>query len=98
MEDEKLSELKATTMKNMSKILDFDEEVVKSFKKTFSVFPLGICLKLSNGVEGYVIKQNKNFPYRPIIRVLYESETRKPIKFYEIDLLQCHNIVVQTII
>jgi len=77
---------------------DFDEEVVKSFKKTFSVFPLGICLKLSNGVEGYVIKQNKNFPDRPIIRVLYEGEYRKPIKFYEIDLLQCHNIVVQTII
>jgi len=76
----------------------FDEEIVKNFKKTFSVFPLGVCLKLSNGVEGYVIKQNKNFPDRPILRVLYESETRKPIKFYEIDLLQCHNLVVQSII
>ena len=77
---------------------DFDEEVVNNFKKTFSVFPLGICLKLSNGVEGYVIKQNKNFPDRPVIRVLYENETREPIKFYEIDLLECHNIVVQSII
>lgn len=76
----------------------FDEEIVKKFKETFSVFPLGVCLRLSNGVEGYVIKQNKNFPDRPIIRVLYESETKKPIKFYEIDLLQCHNIVVQSII
>jgi HD-GYP domain-containing protein (c-di-GMP phosphodiesterase class II) len=76
----------------------FDEEIVKNFKKTFSVFPLGVCLKLSNGVEGYVIKQNKNFPDRPVVRVLYESETRKPIKFYEIDLLQCHNLVVNAII
>lgn len=76
----------------------FDEEIVKKFKETFSVFPLGVCLKLSNGAEGYVIKQNKNFPDRPVIRVLYESETRKPIKFYEIDLLQFHNIGVKSII
>ncbi len=76
----------------------FDEEVVQNFKQTFSVFPLGVCLKLSNGVEGYVIKQNKNFPDRPVIRVLYEGKTRVPIKFYEIDLLTCNNIVVQAII
>jgi len=76
----------------------FDEEVVKNFKRTFSVFPLGVCLKLSNGVEGYVIKQNRDFPDRPVIRVLYESETRLPIKFYEIDLLECHNIVVKSVI
>lgn len=65
----------------------FDEEVVNKFKCTFSVFPLGTCIKLSNGVEGYVIKQNKNFPDRPVIRVLYDSKTKKPIQFYEIDLL-----------
>jgi len=76
----------------------FDEEVVMCFKKTFSVFPLGVCLKLSNGVEGYVIKQNKDFPDRPIIRVLYEEETRKPIKFYEIDLLECHDVIVKSVI
>lgn len=76
----------------------FDAEIVKKFKETFSVFPLGVCLKFSNGVEGYVIKQNKNFPDRPILRVLYEAETREPIKFYEIDLLQYKNIVVQSII
>lgn len=76
----------------------FDEEIVQRFKETFSVFPLGVCLKLSNGIEGYVIKQNKNFPDRPVIRVLYEAETRKPIKFYEIDLLRYQNVVVQSII
>lgn len=76
----------------------FDEEIVKRFKETFSVFPLGVCLRLSNGIEGYVIRQNKNFPDRPIIRVLYETKTRKPIKFYEIDLLEYQNIVVKSIV
>ncbi|MBU3190647.1 HD-GYP domain-containing protein [Clostridium bowmanii] len=76
----------------------FDEEIVQRFKETFSVFPLGVCLKLSNGVEGYVIKQNKNFPDRPIVRVLYEHKTRKPIKFYEIDLLEFPNVAIKSII
>ncbi len=76
----------------------FDEEIVQRFKQTFSVFPLGVCLRLSNGIEGYVIKQNKNFPDRPVIRVLYEASTRRPIKFYEIDLLEFQNIGVQSII
>jgi len=76
----------------------FDEEVVKNFRKTFSVFPLGVCLKLSNGIEGYVIKQNKNFPDRPVIRVLYDDESRKPIKFYEIDLLKVHNVAIKSVI
>lgn len=72
----------------------FDEGIVKIFKDTFAVYPLGCCLKLSNGVEGYVINQNKGFPDRPILRVLYDSETRKPIPFYEINLLEHTNITV----
>jgi putative nucleotidyltransferase with HDIG domain len=76
----------------------FEDEVVKKFKETFSVYPLGCCLRLSNGIEGYVIKQNKNFPDRPIIRVLYDSETKKPITFYEIDLLQHSTLTVEAIV
>jgi len=75
----------------------FDCNLVKKFKETFAVYPLGCCLKLSNGVEGYVIKQNANFPDRPIIRVLYDSETRKPITFYEINLLENISLTVKSI-
>lgn len=76
----------------------FDEEIVRKFRETFSVYPLGCCLRLSNGVEGYVIKQNSNFPDRPVIRVLYEGETKKPIAFYEIDLLENFNLTVESVI
>lgn len=76
----------------------FDEKVVSKFKETFAVYPLGSCLRLSNGVEGYVIKQNKNFPDRPLLRVLYDSETKKPIPFYEIDLLTNPTVIVEAII
>ncbi len=76
----------------------FDEKLVRTFKETFSVYPLGCCVKLSNGVEGYVISQNKGFPDRPIIRVLYDHETRKPVKFYEINLLEKINLIIQCVI
>lgn len=76
----------------------FDDEVIKKFRETFAVYPLGCCLRLSNGIEGYVIKQNKNFPDRPVIRVLYDQETKKPISFFEIDLLLENSLTVEAIV
>lgn len=76
----------------------FDEELVNCFKKTFAVYPLGSCVKLNNGVEGYVIKQNKNFPDRPVLRILYDHETKIPIRFYEIDLLANPSLVISSLV
>lgn len=75
----------------------FDEDIVRRFKKTFAVYPMGSCVKLSNGIEGYVISQNENFPDRPVLRVLYDSQTRKPIKFYEINLINMPNVTVECV-
>ncbi len=76
----------------------FDMELVQRFKETFSIFPLGSCLRLSDGIEGYVVRQNKSFPDRPVIRVLYDNITKAPIPFYEIDLVKVKNVVVESIV
>ncbi|NMM65052.1 HD-GYP domain-containing protein [Clostridium sp. P21] len=76
----------------------FDSNVVANFKNTFSIYPLGSCVRLSNGDEGYVISQNKGFPDRPIIRLLYDVKTREPIPFYEIDLLKNPSIVIEGVV
>jgi HD-GYP domain-containing protein (c-di-GMP phosphodiesterase class II) len=76
----------------------FDEKMVKSFKDTFAIYPLGCCVRLSSNVEGYVVRQNKGFPDRPIIRVLYDSETKKPVPFYEIDLMKELTITIQEVV
>lgn len=76
----------------------FDEDLVRNFKDTFAIYPLGCCVKLSNGEEGYVIRQNKGFPDRPVLRVLYDTITKNPIPFYEIDLLYNPNIVIEAIV
>ncbi|HEY5561851.1 MAG TPA: HD-GYP domain-containing protein [Clostridiaceae bacterium] len=77
----------------------FEPELVNLFRKTFAVYPLGCCLKLSNGIEAYVIRQNKGFPNRPVVRVIYDSVTGKPITpVYEIDLLKFNSVVVASIV
>lgn len=73
----------------------FDEQIVLRFKETFAIYPLGCCVRLSNGIEGYVIRQNEGFPDRPVIRVLYNHISKEPIQFYEIDLLKNLNVVIE---
>ena len=76
----------------------FDFDVVKSFIDTFAIYPLGCRVKLSNGIEGYVVKQNISLPARPIIRVIYDKDTKERIIPYEIDLISNLNVVVESVI
>ncbi|KYH31568.1 cyclic di-GMP phosphodiesterase response regulator RpfG [Clostridium tepidiprofundi DSM 19306] len=75
----------------------FDPKLVELFKNTFSVYPLGSCLKLSNGIEGFVVKQNPGFPDRPVLRVIYDINKHK-ITPYEINLLKNTNITVISVL
>lgn len=76
----------------------FDEQVVENFIKTFSIYPLGCRVILSNGMEGYVIKQNDNFPDRPIVRVTYHDNEKNHNSIYEIDLLKSTSLVIQSVV
>ncbi|MEY8764430.1 MULTISPECIES: HD-GYP domain-containing protein [Clostridium] len=76
----------------------FDRKLVCYFKNTFAIYPLGCCIKLSNKIEGYVVRQNRGFPDRPVIRVLYDIKTREPIPFFEINLLKRTDLVIESIV
>ncbi|MCY6355092.1 HD-GYP domain-containing protein [Clostridium sp. ZS2-4] len=76
----------------------FDEKIVKSFKETFAIYPLGCCVRLSNNIEGYVIRQNKGFPDRPTIRVLYDIGLKQPVPFYEIDLMRELAVTIEEVV
>lgn len=51
----------------------FDPELVKLFRNNFSIYPLGVCVRLTNGLEAFVVGHNKGFPDRPTVRVLYDE-------------------------
>lgn len=76
----------------------FDPKIVKHFRNCFAIYPLGCRVRLNNGIEGYVCRQNPSFPDRPVIIVKYNSETKIPIEEYEIDLLEKTNLVVKDVI
>lgn len=75
----------------------FDIKLVQIFKNSFSIYPLGVCVKLSDGVEGFVVKHNKGFPDRPVVRVFYD-EYGNVIAPYEINLMEKLNITIDSII
>lgn len=76
----------------------FSSPMVDTFRKVFAVYPLGCRIRLSNGTEGYVVKQNQFFPDRPIIRVVYEGNPNNKVPFYEIDLLKTTNITIDSVV
>ncbi|NEZ47202.1 HD-GYP domain-containing protein [Clostridium niameyense] len=75
----------------------FDEELVRNFKNTFAIYPLGCRVKLSNGETGYVIRQNRGLPDRPVVRIFYDSLNKSNNSYYEMDLLNNPNIVIECV-
>ncbi|RSL34122.1 HD-GYP domain-containing protein [Salibacterium salarium] len=71
----------------------FDYEKVAAFQKVVALYPSGMKIDLSDGSKGVVVKQNKNLPHRPVVRVTEENgETvSEP---YDIDLLFKTNITI----
>lgn len=75
----------------------FDWDLVNIFKNNFSIYSLGVCVKLSNGLEGFVVRDNKGFPDRPIVRVTYNQEG-KAIEPIEIDLLEKLDMCIEKVL
>lgn len=51
----------------------FARSYITALLKTFSIFPLHSCVKLSSGVMGRIVEVNKSFPMRPKVEVLFDA-------------------------
>lgn len=52
----------------------FNKEIVQQFLKSVPVYPKGFPVMLSDGREGFVLRNKKGFPLRPVIRLLDGKE------------------------
>ena len=52
----------------------FDAEVFQAFLKSLIVYPIGSVIMLSNGVQAQVIKTNKGYPLRPVVKDIKTGE------------------------
>lgn len=52
----------------------FDREIYSDFINSIYCYPNGLFVRLNNGVKGVVVKQNKNFPSRPVVGVIVDGK------------------------
>lgn len=71
----------------------FDPDIVQVFKNTFAIYPIGCHVLLSNGLKGYIVRQNQQLPDRPVIRIFTDKYENK-IPIYDLDLKTNLNITV----
>lgn len=72
----------------------FDYEIVKIFKDTVSLYPVGHSVLLSTGDIAAIVKENKISPQRPLVRVIIDSQGKLINNAYEIDLHEQPNILI----
>ncbi|MBU2487768.1 MAG: HD domain-containing protein [Proteobacteria bacterium] len=54
--------------------IQFDASLMKTFLRSFTVFPLGSCVRLNSGAVGQVVEIRPDHPLRPKVRILLNCE------------------------
>ncbi|HWT75834.1 MAG TPA: HD-GYP domain-containing protein [Mobilitalea sp.] len=71
----------------------FDLKLVSVLIKQIAIYPNGSLIRLSNNEIAIIKEQNKNFPLRPIVRVI-KDENGNDIEPYEIDMMKVLSITI----
>ena len=71
----------------------FDLGLVSVLIKQIAIYPNGSMVKLSDYRVGIVKEQNKNFPLRPIVRII-SDEWGRDVPNYEIDLMEILSVTI----
>ncbi len=76
----------------------FDAELVKIFLKSVATYPTGVLVRLSDGRSGIVLRQNADFPTRPLVRIVEQGREGEWIRKEDKDLAEELSIfIVDTI-
>jgi HD-GYP domain-containing protein (c-di-GMP phosphodiesterase class II) len=62
----------------------FDPKIVEVFAKKIAAYPIGTCVKLSNGLSGIVIDNFEDYNLRPKLRIFKDQEL--DVEPYEMEL------------
>ncbi len=71
----------------------FDLRLVSVLIKQIAIYPNGSMVRLSDFRIGIVKEQNKNFPLRPIVRII-SDEWGRDTPNYEIDLMEILSVTI----
>ena len=71
----------------------FDIKLVSILIKQIAIYPNGSLVRLSDNTTGIVKEQNKNFPLRPIVRIITDVNGND-VTPYEIDLMNVLSVTI----
>ncbi|MGI6226802.1 MAG: HD-GYP domain-containing protein [Peptococcales bacterium] len=76
----------------------FHPEIVKAFTRNIVPYPVGSLVRINTGSLGVVIGLNKNYPTRPVIKIITDKFGGLLAEFPELDLLEERTMFVNEII
>ena len=78
------------------KDIKFDGRIVDIFLEFTAVYPAGTYVRTNEGEIGIVMRQNKQFPGRPVLRIV-EDRNGDAVNIIK-DLLEVNNIYIKEVI
>lgn len=78
--------------------IKFDAEVVDVFLEFTAVYPVGSEVLLSNHSIGRVIRQNKEFPDRPVLQIMKDENGKIPGKEIITDLIKVNHVFIEKVL
>lgn len=75
----------------------YDKKIVDTLLKFTAVYPSGTKVKTNEGEIAVVLRQNKNFPERPIIQVIQSIEGKTLDEEKIIDLVKVNHIMIDDV-
>ena len=77
------------------KNIKFGATIVDTFLKFVAVYPTGSRVRTNEGEIGIVVRQNKEFPERPVLRILEDKSGMQPQKEILKDLVKIHHVFIE---
>lgn len=83
-------------LKNFKNV-KFDGKIVDAFLDFTAVYPAGSLVKTNEGEVGIVIRQNKEFPDRPVLKIVRDKIGNQVLGDMVKDLADCEDIYVEDV-
>lgn len=78
--------------------LFYDTSVIDIFLQFTAVYPVGTKVITNSGFVGIVVKQNREFSERPVLRMIVDKNGNSIEEEQIIDLLKQHSVFIQEVI
>ena len=76
----------------------FNARYVDTFLHFTAVYPSGSRVRLSDGRCGTVLRQNSQFPERPVLNIVEENENMTVVSVSEVDLIDYPSLVIEEVL